>query len=124
MSEELSKEQKIAAVIDGGKIVIIGSGKEETAAILNKLSGADLDKLIEEKPFDIPEKSKEFSEDEERELLSSLLVKYPDVKYSGSTEETKSDNEIIVENRRLKQQMVDREKVIQAANLIIQECSK
>lgn len=124
MSEELSKEQKIAAVIDGGKIVIIGSGKEETAAILNKLSGADLDKLIEAKPFDIPEKSKEFSEDEERELLSSLLVKYPDVKYSGSTEETKSDNEIIVENRRLKQQMVDREKVIQAANLIIQECSK
>ena len=124
MSEELSKEQKIAAVIDGGKIVIIGSGKEETAAILNKLSGADLDKLIEAKPFDIPEKSKEFSEDEERELLASLLVKYPDVKYYGSTEETKSDNEIIVENRRLKQQMVDREKVIQAANLIIQECSK
>lgn len=124
MSEELSKEQKISAVIDGGKIVIIGSGKEETAAILNKLSGADLDKLIEAKPFDIPEKSKEFSEDEERELLASLLVKYPDVKYSGSTEETKSDNEIIVENRRLKQQMVDREKVIQAANLIIQECSK
>lgn len=119
MSEELSKEQKISAVIDGGKIVIIGSGKEETAAILNKLSGADLDKLIEAKPFDIPEKSKEFSEDEERELLASLLVKY-----SGSTEETKSDNEIIVENRRLKQQMVNREKVISLANAIVQECSK
>ena len=56
MSEELSKEQKIAAVIDGGKIVIIGSGKEETAAILNKLSGADLDKLIEEKPLNIHKK--------------------------------------------------------------------
>ena len=136
MSEqELSKDEKIALVLESGKVV------GGTAAILAKLSGADLDEIlktpfppVEEKELTSEEKfalydslktelgiesdSKELTKEEELELQFKLNDKYPIVS------DGREENEIIVENRRLKQQMVDREKVIQAANLIIQECSK
>ena len=62
--------------------------------------------------------SKELTEEEELELQSKLNDKYPIV------EDEREENEIIVENRRLRQQMVNREKVISLANAIVQECSK
>ena len=136
MSEqELSKDEKIALVLESGKVV------GGTAAILAKLSVADLDEIIkaplpvvEKKELTSEEKfalydslktelgiesdSKELTEEEELELQSKLNDKYPIV------EDEREENEIIVENRRLRQQMVNREKVISLANAIIQECSK
>ena len=136
MSEqELSKDQKIALVLESGKVV------GGTAAILAKLSVADLDEIIkaplpvvEKKELTSEEKfalydslktelgiesdSKELTEEEELELQSKLNDKYPIV------EDEREENEIIVENRRLRQQMVNREKVISLANAIVQECSK
>lgn len=136
MSEqELSKDEKIALVLESGKVV------GGTAAILAKLSVADLDEIIkaplpvvEKKELTSEEKfalydslktelgiesdSKELTEEEELELQSKLNDKYPIV------EDEREENEIIVENRRLRQQMVNREKVISLANAIVQECSK
>lgn len=136
MSEqELSKDEKIALVLESGKVV------GGTAAILAKLSVADLDEIIkaplpvvEKKELTSEEKfalydslktelgiesdSKELTEEEELELQSKLNDKYPIV------EDEREENEIIIENRRLRQQMVNREKVISLANAIIQECSK
>lgn len=140
MSEqELSKDEKIALVLESGKVV------GGTAAILAKLSGADLDEIlktpfppkdevVEKKELTSEEKfalydslktelgiesdSKELTEEEELELQSKLNDKYPIV------EDEREENEIIVENRRLKQQMVNREKVISLANSIVLECSK
>lgn len=140
MSEqELSKDEKIALVLESGKV--IGG----TASILAKLSGADLDEIlktpfspkdevVEKKELTSEEKfalydslktelgiesdSKELTEEEELELQSKLNDKYPIV------EDEREENEIIVENRRLKQQMVNREKVISLANSIVLECSK
>ena len=136
MSEqELSKDEKIALVLESGKVV------GGTAAILAKLSVADLDEIIKS-PIPVVEKkeltseekfalydslktelgiesdSKELTEEEELELQSKLNDKYPIV------EDEREENEIIVENRRLRQQMVNREKVISLANAIVQECSK
>lgn len=136
MSEqELSKDEKIALVLESGKVVV------GTAAILAKLSVEDLDEIIkaplpvvEKKELTSEEKfalydslktelgiesdSKELTEEEELELQSKLNDKYPIV------EDEREENEIIVENRRLRQQMVNREKVISLANAIVQECSK